>query len=144
MVKKPLNIARGSKITKSGIPTSEATSDIIASHLPKSGTCLYEYVFLLKPETLSQLQPTGHRLLQNHRFLNKTNNRIMRPRLLRKTSDLRANTELSIIKGLSQINKPVNPFNDKGTARISATRKETVRRLKTFKMIFIQATLPVV
>jgi hypothetical protein len=68
----------------------------------------------------------------------------MRPRLLRKTSDLRANTELSIIKGLSQINKPVNPFNDKGTARISATRKETVRRLKTFKMIFIQATLPVV
>jgi hypothetical protein len=48
------------------------------------------------------------------------------------------------MKGLSQINKPDNPFKEKGTARITATVKDIVRRLEILKNPFIPATLPVV
>ncbi len=102
ITKKPLNIDSGSRITNKGKPKRAAVNDVIAIHLPISGTLLYSYFTdLLSDDTLSKHHPAGQRYLQNQRFRIVINTRTGSAIMFNKTRLFSANTEFSIMNGLS-------------------------------------------
>ncbi len=87
---------------------------------------------------LSRRQPVGQRNLQKKRFLNQVAVNTMNPTVLSKTSDFKANTELSITKGLIQFDKPENFPQPKGNANSRAIVKENKRMfLRLTKIDFL-------
>src|SRR5665648_334368 len=72
----------------------------------------------------SRDKPTGHKYLQNQRVLNHVNNRTTNPIRLNITKDFTTKTELSIKKGLNQLDIPVNLPKLNGSANIKAAPNE--------------------
>lgn len=125
--KNRLNMETGSRNMNNGNPISAAARDINASQTPKDGIFLSENL-LLNFEgdlTLSRTQPTGQRNLQKKFLSNQLATNIARPIKFRNTNDFNANTELSIINGLSQTDIPEKDAQPKGRAnRIARNRKK--------------------
>jgi len=125
--KNRLNMETGSRNMNNGNPTSAAARDIIASQMPKDGICrrLNLLLSLEKDGTLSRTQPTGQRNLQKKFLSNQLATNTAPPIMFRKTKDFNANTELSMIYGLSQTEIPEKAAQPKGRAkRIVRTKKE--------------------
>ena len=111
---------------KIGDPNNAPVKEIIVSHLPKAGTFFISkfFICLLRFGIQSSTQPTGHTYLQINRFLNQVTVKTKNPIPFNKTSDFSAKTELSIIKGLIQFDKPESFPHPKGNAtKIAITRK---------------------
>jgi len=125
--KNRLNMETGSRNISSGNPTRDAARDISASQMPKDGICrrLNLLLSLEKDGTLSRTQPTGQRNLQKKFLSNQLATNTAKPIMFRNTNDFNANTELSMIYGLSQTEIPERDAQPKGSAnRIVRTRKK--------------------
>jgi hypothetical protein len=70
---------------------------------------------------MSWEKPTGHKYLQNHRVLNHVANKIINPIRFSITNDFNTKTELSIKKGLNQLDIPVSRPKFNGSANMKAT-----------------------
>lgn len=111
----------------SGNPTREAARDIIVNQMPKDGICRRLNLLLSLEEdgTLSRTQPTGQRNLQKQFLSNQQAAKTVNPIMFSNTNDFNANTELSMIYGLSQTEIPEKDAQPKGRAnRIVRTRKK--------------------
>lgn len=111
----------------SGNPTRDAARDITASQMPKDGICRRLNLLLSFEEdgTLSRTQPTGQRNLQKKFLSNQLTAKTVNPIMFSNTNDFNANTELSMIYGLSQTEIPEKDAQPKGRAnRIVRIRKK--------------------
>lgn len=117
----------GSRNRSSGNPTMDAARDITASQMPKDGICRRLNLLLSFEEdgTLSRTQPTGQRNLQKKFLSNQLTAKTVNPIMFSNTNDFNANTELSMIYGLSQTEIPEKDAQPKGRAnRIVRIRKK--------------------
>lgn len=123
MTKNPLNIEIGSSMINKGKPKSAATKEIRANHLPSDGTFfILNLLLTLLDETKSHPHPTGQRVRQNHLFLKTEITSTKKAITLSQTTDFKANTELSITKGLNQAYIPVRLPHVMGKANKTATK----------------------
>lgn len=124
---------------KSGNPNTAPVKETMASHLPIAGTPFSPepFFFAFRFGIQSSTHPTGQRYLQKNSFLNQAAISTTNPIIFSKTNDFKASTELSVIKGLIQFDKPLSLPQPKGSDKKSAAQKTIKRMLYFLTKIYV-------